>query len=62
MGNGMKTGLLQPGGEYVWRIHARDSDGNVLLGLQSWLPQSGDELHGQVNLSDHSDMVVEVLI
>jgi len=25
-------GLLQPGGEYVWRIHARDSDGNVLLG------------------------------
>jgi hypothetical protein len=25
-------GLLQPGGEYMWRIHARDSDGNVLLG------------------------------
>jgi len=25
-------GLLQPGGKYVWRIHARDSDGNVLLG------------------------------
>jgi len=25
-------GMLQPGGEYVWRIHARDSDGNVLLG------------------------------
>jgi len=25
-------GLLQPGGEYVWRIHARDSNGNVLLG------------------------------
>lgn len=25
-------GRLQPGGEYVWRIHARDSDGNVLLG------------------------------
>lgn len=25
-------GLLQPGGEYVWRIHVRDSDGNVLLG------------------------------
>jgi hypothetical protein len=25
-------GLLQSGGEYVWRIHARDSDGNVLLG------------------------------
>jgi hypothetical protein len=25
-------GLLHPGGEYVWRIHARDSDGNVLLG------------------------------
>jgi hypothetical protein len=24
--------LLQPDGEYVWRIHARDSDGNVLLG------------------------------
>lgn len=23
---------LQSGGEYVWRIHARDSDGNVLLG------------------------------
>ena len=25
-------GLLQPGGAYLWRIHARDSDGNVLLG------------------------------
>lgn len=25
-------GLLQPGGDYMWRIHARDSDGNVLLG------------------------------
>lgn len=25
-------GALQSGGEYVWRIHARDSDGNVLLG------------------------------
>jgi len=25
-------GMLQSGGEYVWRIHARDSDGNVLLG------------------------------
>ena len=25
-------GLLQPGGSYLWRIHARDSDGNVLLG------------------------------
>ena len=25
-------GQLQSGGEYVWRIHARDSDGNVLLG------------------------------
>ena len=25
-------GLLKSGGEYVWRIHARDSDGNVLLG------------------------------
>jgi hypothetical protein len=25
-------GLLQPGGEYVWRVHARDGDGNVLLG------------------------------
>jgi hypothetical protein len=25
-------GMLQPGGEYVWRIHARDGDGNVLLG------------------------------
>jgi hypothetical protein len=25
-------GLLQPGGEYMWRIHARDSDGNVMLG------------------------------
>jgi hypothetical protein len=25
-------GLLYPGGMYVWRIHARDSDGNVLLG------------------------------
>lgn len=25
-------GLIQPGGEYVWRIHARDSDGTVLLG------------------------------
>ena len=26
------AGMLQPGGEYVWRIHARDSNGNVLLG------------------------------
>jgi hypothetical protein len=25
-------GWLQPGGEYVWRIHARDTDGNILLG------------------------------
>lgn len=25
-------GMLQPGGAYVWRIHARDSNGNVLLG------------------------------
>jgi hypothetical protein len=25
-------GLLQSGGEYSWRVHARDSDGNVLLG------------------------------
>lgn len=25
-------GLLKPGESYVWRIHARDSDGNVLLG------------------------------
>lgn len=25
-------GMLQPGGDYVWRIHARDSNGNVLLG------------------------------
>lgn len=25
-------GVLQSGGEYVWRIHARDSNGNVLLG------------------------------
>jgi hypothetical protein len=25
-------GMLQPGGQYVWRIHARDSNGNVLLG------------------------------
>ena len=25
-------GSLQSGGEYVWRIHARDSDGNILLG------------------------------
>lgn len=25
-------GVLQSGGVYVWRIHARDSDGNVLLG------------------------------
>ena len=25
-------GSIQPGGEYVWRIHARDSGGNVLLG------------------------------
>lgn len=25
-------GTLQPGGEYTWRIHARDTDGNVLLG------------------------------
>lgn len=26
------AGMLRAGGEYVWRIHARDSDGNVLLG------------------------------
>jgi hypothetical protein len=25
-------GSLQSDGEYVWRIHARDSDGNILLG------------------------------
>jgi hypothetical protein len=25
-------GLLQSGGAYIWRIHARDSNGNVLLG------------------------------
>lgn len=25
-------GKLQSGGEYMWRIHARDSDGNILLG------------------------------
>ena len=25
-------GLLRSGGEYTWRIHARDSNGNVLLG------------------------------
>lgn len=25
-------GVLQSGAVYVWRIHARDSDGNVLLG------------------------------
>lgn len=25
-------GLLKSGGEYEWRIHARDSNGNVLLG------------------------------
>lgn len=25
-------GVLQSGGEYVWRVHARDSNGNVLLG------------------------------
>jgi len=25
-------GMLRPGGVYVWRVHARDSDGNVLLG------------------------------
>jgi len=25
-------GQLKSGGEYVWRIHARDSDGNILLG------------------------------
>jgi len=25
-------GLLKPGGAYIWRIHARDSGGNVLLG------------------------------
>jgi hypothetical protein len=25
-------GMLQPGGAYVWRIHARDSGGNMLLG------------------------------
>ena len=26
------SGLLQSGGDYVWRIHARDSNGNILLG------------------------------
>lgn len=26
------AGALRPGGDYMWRIHARDSDGNVLLG------------------------------
>lgn len=26
------AGWLAPGGEYSWRIHARDADGNVLLG------------------------------
>ena len=26
------TGILQSGGDYVWRIHARDSNGNILLG------------------------------
>lgn len=25
-------GVLQTGGVYVWRIHARNSDGNVLPG------------------------------
>lgn len=25
-------GVLQSGGEYAWRVHARDSNGNVLLG------------------------------
>lgn len=25
-------GILQSGGDYVWRIHARDSNGNMLLG------------------------------
>lgn len=28
----LPQGKLQSGGEYVWRIHARDSDGNILLG------------------------------
>lgn len=25
-------GVLHSGGEYIWRVHARDSNGNVLLG------------------------------
>jgi hypothetical protein len=28
----LKPGLLKPGGYYSWRVHARDSNGNVLLG------------------------------
>lgn len=36
----LPAGLLQPGGYYGWRIHTRDSDGNVLL---------GDFNHGSLN-------------
>jgi hypothetical protein len=39
----LPPGLLKPGGMYSWRVHARDVDGNVLLGdfnhgsLSPWL-------------------------
>lgn len=36
----LDQGILQPGGYYGWRIHARDDDGNVLL---------GDFNHGSLN-------------
>ncbi len=28
----LPPGLIKPGGDYIWRVHARDVDGSVLLG------------------------------
>ena len=28
----LKPGQLEPGGDYVWRVHARDTDGHFMLG------------------------------
>ena len=28
----LPPGLLQRGGEYTWRVHARDTNGHILLG------------------------------
>ena len=28
----LPRGLIRPGGWYKWRIHARDVNGNILLG------------------------------